>query len=408
MSEDIEYFKNKHPERTYISKAFSSFASDNRKLRYISKVFDEPELHEYIEEKNEVVLHVTPGERQEVKALFYEDSREIKRLTIQRFSHQTDKPYKQTSFTFSGESIGKIFNLLRMIRHIPLENDRKSRLDNELIDELFFSNDDKKQFLRGNLDLVQEIAENNVTKSDIVALTYRKNQLEIFKNLLYDENYFQKKEMEWKKRGKEAVWQQFFEDNPWIFGYGLNYIYLSQLDKRKLELVVSGYNSLTQSGKRVDALMKTRGLISSLCFVEIKTHKTPLLHDKPYRPECWRISSQLGGSVSQIQKTVQKATNDIQTKIDFTTSAGSPTGETTFLYQPKSFIVIGSLEEFIDGTGVNEQKFSSFELFRRNISSPEIITFDELLERANFIVQSSIKDDNLVVTETDVPDNFSF
>ncbi len=257
------------------------------------------------------------------------------------------------------------------------------------------------------MDLVQEIAENTLTKSDVIALAYRKKQLEIFDKLLHDDNFFEKTELKWGKRGTEAVWQQFFEDNPWIFGYGLNYIYISQLDDRKLEQVVAGY-SVVQSGKRVDALMKTRGLISSLCFVEIKTHKTKLLHDRPYRPECWRISEELGGRVSQIQKTVQKAIKEIQTKVEFMSSYGNLTEETAFLYQPKSFVVVGTLDEFVTRNGVNEQQFSSFELFRRNITCPEIITFDELFERAKFIVQHSEQEDESENNEPDLDDDIPF
>jgi len=37
--------------------------------------------------------------------------------------------------------------------------------------------------------------------------------------------------------------------------------------------------------------------------------------------------------------------------------------------------------------GVNQERYRSFELFRRNTTSPEIITFDELYERARFIVE---------------------
>jgi hypothetical protein len=60
-----------------------------------------------------------------------------------------------------------------------------------------------------------------------------------------------------------------FQKNTWIFGYGLNYIYLDQLSSKKLEQVVQGFR-INQSGKRIDALMKTKGTISTLCFVEIK------------------------------------------------------------------------------------------------------------------------------------------
>jgi hypothetical protein len=72
----------------------------------------------------------------------------------------------------------------------------------------------------------------------------------------------------------------FFERNPWIFGYGLNYVYLDTLNDKKLEQVVQGHY-VGGHGKRADALMKSKGVISSLCFVEIKTHKTPLLAPLP-------------------------------------------------------------------------------------------------------------------------------
>jgi hypothetical protein len=53
---------------------------------------------------------------------------------------------------------------------------------------------------------------------------------------------------------------------------------------------------------------------------------------------------------------------------------------------PKAFLVAGNLGEFVADKGVNEEKHRSFELLRRNTLTPEIITFDELYERARFIV----------------------
>ena len=77
----------------------------------------------------------------------------------------------------------------------------------------------------------------------------------------------------------EALWQKFFEKNSWIFGYGLSYIYLSGLDDKRLEQVVSGH-MVFKRGKRADALLRTRGVISSLCFVEIKTAQIDERKDK--------------------------------------------------------------------------------------------------------------------------------
>ena len=202
--------------------------------------------------------------------------------------------------------------------------------------------------------------------------------------------FFVKEKKEMSTIRDEQVWQNFFEKNTWILGYGLDFIFNTPLEKEKLEQVVKGYDVFS-AGKRVDALMKTRGIINSLCFCEIKTHNTDLI--KPvknsYRPEVWSISNDLAGGVAQIQKTVQKSIENIKTRTQIKDKEGNLTGEEVFLYHPKSFLVIGSLEEFMGEFGINEDKFSSFELFRQNIFNPEIITFDELFERAKFILDTA-------------------
>jgi len=48
--------------------------------------------------------------------------------------------------------------------------------------------------------------------------------------------------------------------------------------------------------------------------------------------------------------------------------------------------IVGSLTEFETPAGLNEAKIRAFELYRHHIGSPEILTFDELLNRARFIV----------------------
>jgi len=78
------------------------------------------------------------------------------------------------------------------------------------------------------------------------------------------------------------------------------------------------------------------------------------------------------------------------------------TGEAVFLYQPRAFVVVGSLDEFRTDQGTNEQRFSSFELFRRNMVNPEVITFDELFERARFIVRHSEEEESFVEEGDDV------
>lgn len=138
--------------------------------------------------------------------------------------------------------------------------------------------------------------------------------------------------------------------------------------------MVQGH-SVSSHGKRVNGLMKTQGLIASICFIEIKKHATKLLAGKPYRANCWAPSEELVGAVGQIGAKFVGQDRD-----------GAPTGKEVFNYQPRSFLVIGSLSEFIGPNGVNAGQYRSFELYRRNTAWPEIIMFDELYERASYIV----------------------
>ena len=97
----------------------------------------------------------------------------------------------------------------------------------------------------------------------------------------------------------------------------------------------------------------------------------------------------MAGGVAQIQKTVQKSIESIKTKTQVKNEKGELTGEELYLYHPKSFLIIGSHHEFESEYGINEEKYSSFELFRKNMFNPEIITFDELYERAKYIVKTA-------------------
>jgi hypothetical protein len=239
-----------------------------------------------------------------------------------------------------------------------------------------------------NPKLIIDIAKNEVTEQDIVAVAYRKKVLERFRKMLYDEVFFQSEKTRLSKSKDEDVWQALFEENPWIFGYGLFYVFASQLGDRKLEQIVAG-TSVAGRGKRVDGLLQTRGRISSLCFVEIKTPSTALLENGHYRPDTWAASRELAGTIAQAHRSVQAAERTIGTRLQPKDDDGNPTGKEAFLFRPRSIAVIGNLKQFESENGVNEAKFSSFELLRRQVFSPEIVTFDELYERARFIVEAS-------------------
>ncbi|MFJ1562496.1 Shedu anti-phage system protein SduA domain-containing protein [Streptomyces mirabilis] len=228
-----------------------------------------------------------------------------------------------------------------------------------------------------------------LTEEDIRLISNRKEQLRRFERLLTDHDYFRHEESLATTRGAEAVWQAFFETNQWIFGYGLNLIACESIDDGKLERITTGANIFSGAGKRIDAIMRSKGLISSMLFCEIKTHDTELLAKTPYRAGVFQASKELGGGVAQVQKTVSKAqqliSHEFLTRIH--DDDGTPTGVELSTTRPRQVVVIGSLREFTDNGAVNPEKINSFELYRTSIQDVEIITFDELYQRACFIVE---------------------
>ena len=381
----MDSYENPIAGRTYISPRLPDFRDPGKQVRIATKVIEHPNSFAFAEVKGELVLRHHADGKTCITAKFFEDDRGIFVLSLQGYTVATLKPHN-ASFSFVGEEIDKLVEFINHIQSMPLKSPGSMKISDNDLRRLVLSRPQVEALLRDNSELFDEVLKAKLTREDVVAVGYRKRQLSVFEKLLNDSEFFARTKTAKGCNGDEALWQMFFEKNPWIFGYGLNYIYVSGFNNEKLEQVVAGY-SVFQRGKRVDGLLRSRGVLSSLCFVEIKTHTTALLEDDPYRSGCWAASRKLAGAVAQIQGTVSAATQHVH-KLVYKDVAGDPTGEEAYGYMPKSFLVVGSLSEFVTPNGVNEDRHRSFELFRRNMTSPEVITFDELYERARFIVQS--------------------
>ncbi|MFE6024401.1 Shedu anti-phage system protein SduA domain-containing protein [Streptomyces niveus] len=237
------------------------------------------------------------------------------------------------------------------------------------------------------LEALRSAVGGTLTDEDIRRISNRKSQLLRFEQLLTDPEFFERELG--PVAGPEAVWQGFFEENPWIFGYGLNLVACEPLDDGKLERITTGANIFTGAGKRSDAVMRSKGFISSLLLCEIKTHMTPLLAKAPYRPpDVYQVSKDVVGAVAQVQKTAYKALRLVNGELHrIYRDDGAPTDIEISTIRPRQALVIGSLREFTERGGANAEKITSFEQYRRSIQDVEVITFDELYERACFIVK---------------------
>lgn len=393
MNEDInqeEFHASKRDvSKTYFSKSFPETA--DFKNRFAHKILDY-QGNEYIL-KNETTLGYAKSGPRQLKALFLQDeNRKIAKLILQQFDAQSNPVKNSTKeASFHGKEVEHLYQFLKSIKEVEFPHENKFNVNDTELAKMLLNKDQAVKLIAENLEILQEALNNNVSSKDIINFGYRKNQLEIFHKLLNEDGYFKlykenNTDIINKEDGDEAVWQKFFEKNTWILGYGLDYIFNSELDSKKLEQVTSG-SDFKAKGKRTDALLKSQGAINSLCFCELKLSTHPLLKDvkNSYRGESWQISDQLSGAIAQVHRTVQKAVKEIASKTEIKNSEDYLTGEELYLYNPKSFILIGNLNEFIKEGKINEIKYSSFEMFRKNLKNTEILTFDELYQRAFYI-----------------------
>jgi hypothetical protein len=377
-----KWFFDRRTDKTIISRRIDT--PSGGKVRIASHIVEGQPGAKFATIKDEVVLRHTPAGRYEIKATFHEDDRSIQTLTIQKFNSKTG-PHERLHFSFVGPEIDTLINFIAGVKSVPLDGAAKVHLPDEVLRDIVLDQGQARRIFANNPELFLHLAQHEDITRDLIAIGYRRKQLQRFESLLNDKRYFVSEQQRLQCR-PEDVWQDFFESNTWIFGYGLSYQFLSKLDQRRLEQIVRG-RDLVAAGKRSDALMKTSGIINSLCFVEIKRHDTPLLGSSEYRPNTWAPSGELAGGVAQVQTTVHAAIETLGQKLMPVNNIGDPTGEVLFNIEPRSCLVIGSLAQFQTEHGINAAKFRSFELYRRHIWRPEIITFDELLDRARFIVE---------------------
>lgn len=191
--------------------------------------------------------------------------------------------------------------------------------------------------------------------------------------------------------GPERAWQKLLEANPWVLGIGLGGQLFTSWEAGSLEQTVVG-RSIKGVGKRADALLRTAGIVRSLAFAEIKHHQTSLLGEE-YRSGAWSASKEVTGAVVQVQQTVHLASRALGDYTRDQADDGELLNTGTFVLQPRSYVIVGSLDLL---TGVSggpiPDKVRSFELFRRNLHEPEVITFDELVARAEWHVEAAARD----------------
>lgn len=417
MSDDRDAVDGWHavrrvPGRFYVSSRFPPkgiVPHGDRFARFAYQVFDAQEEVSF-EDRNGWELSIREtATRQQLKALFFESSRQVEYLSFQRFNSD-GKPIRRESFVLAAEQVRQLADFLSLIRSAALDiatEDGGARLLPEGIDALLSDESARMEVFERYRETFAELLAMDVDAPEIVAIARRKRQLEVYRRLLEDPDFLVAERHRLRTNNKiadvEKVWQQYFENNHWVFGGGLGVQFLHAWKPSKLEQTVVGA-SLFGPGKRPDAVLHTASALGALVLVEIKRHDTRLLAPTAYRSDVWRPTDELSGAVSQCQATVDLTLRYAQDVVSKTDTHGYETGKKVVLCRPRSVLVVGSLSEFFSDGRPNTAMFKSFERYRRSLSDPEIVTFDELHQRAKLVLSLESSRDEPGAGKNEDPD----
>lgn len=388
---EVTFAEGRLTTRTYVSKSFTAaFGQDQgHPSRYVYRVFDEvvSDDDDDWDWTNEVVF-TTPGGRKQIQLQVARSAGAVRKLRIQKVPTSGDLTRLETVLELDRDQSTRLIDMLRAIDVIPIEGESTVHVDDQLLRDVFADPTAMASVYASDPERFRALIESDAKANDVIALQHRREVASTMRKWLEDDLAFAQANA--AAGGPEKAWQYLLEANPWVLGIGLGGQLLTSWEEGKLEQTVVG-RSIKGVGKRADALLRTAGIVRSLAFAEIKHHQSRLLGEE-YRSGSWSPSKEVAGAVVQVQQTVHLARQELGDYIQDQAADGELLGTGTFLLQPRSYVIVGSLDQLTGGGGGPiPDKVRSFELFRRNLQQPEVITFDELVARAEWHIETAVQ-----------------
>ncbi len=305
--------------------------------------------------------------------VFYNNNR-VHKITLQRVDSSRPEQAKTLTFNIDNEKqngLDKTCTFTDLLRGLE-EIYYLARKENIKYVKDFLLQTDIKLTEEEKQKLIEICKSNNILNyEDISKYT---NGLEDFEKL-YD-----------NACTDEQAWQAFFQKRLWVLGLTLQQqLLIPSRNSGNLHSELSTRNLL-------DGSLLTSGAVNYLTICEFKKHTAKLLEDEPYRERngeiadsCYHITTEVSGGIAQVLQYKRNVEKELRQAIN--SKDGDYTGKNFEIMNPKCYLVIGKLKEFTENNGRKD----CFELFRRNCKDVEIITYDEIYERMNFIVNNMIK-----------------
>jgi len=332
--------------------------------------------------QDEKGFQIKLASRTMLKAVYIKEKDDIEGIEFIKLISDNEKQ-KVSLNKFNLVQIKAFLSLLSEIDLKGISEKRLKIFDDEELDENTIKQVKTLLSRDGGAAVIESLIEEGIiTSRDIVNTSFRKRGLQIFERMLNENEYWKTyaSENDISDSSEEKVWQFFLEKNEWIFGYGLDYRF-QEILQREVHLSdtdLDGSNAVIGDYLLGDKRFTT--------FIELKKPSTPLFGNIKNRSKSWTLSKDLIDSVSQILE--HKASGLIRLDGDQYVE-GELINQKA--YDSKVVLIIGRWDELHNSDNTQERniKKKTFELFRRDSRNIEIITFDELFDRAKFIVEGN-------------------
>src|SRR5277367_1512271 len=221
--DEYEYFNLRKQTKTYISKVFTFNQWDTERVRNVRIVMEGNDQILLGEIEGAMCLRLTGDKRKtQVTAVVTQDHKEIRRLSLQTFKSRAGDWIQTTDkdeFTFRGDESTRLLTFLKRIEFIDFSNEERFQIEDisttdgpkAIIDaadggvlERF------RRMSKRQRDDALRAMQGSLTSEEINILLGRRQGLEEFEQ--------QMRVQEWS----EKEWQDFFDRQQWVFGYGLD------------------------------------------------------------------------------------------------------------------------------------------------------------------------------------------
>jgi hypothetical protein len=387
---DGEYAIKKNPNITYVSQPTGKEGN----IRYISKVFDLKDFRDfYYEQKTKKVFEVIrENSVQEITAIYNEDTTGFS-VRIQRFSKKTTAPQNQ-SFSFHGGALNRFIKFLASLDLLDLSLKQKLRFTDNEIDKIL-ENENKQvitQLPEGSQHLTPEqlfqlfnkidkTEKNklfqkfidNIDLYEIESLDAAIRQKEYKKSLKMleklieienDSNFLKLVESDdelnkYKANQPEKVFQNWIENNLWIFGVDYHKKY--------------PFRTIGEDESQADILLETIDGFLSLIEIKRPNLKYNLFrYDTSHR--CFFPTSDFSEAIGQCLIYLQRI-DDYKKTLEQEHQEHS-----VRILRPRIRLIIGRTNNFQKGE--NE----ALHFLNSSLHDIDIISYDQLIENGKRII----------------------